>query len=130
MSQAEKTEDKPKARFIGGDAFRKVPLQFPVEFDGKSYDHVTVRRMTVAEMQAYIRKVQEEPDNQGLIETMLDCPPDLLDHLFPDDAEEVDKVVYDFLPRALKEDLEQSLQTGEDTPTSSPQSSDGDGTTS
>jgi hypothetical protein len=125
---SKKDDSAPASRFVGAGAFRVVDLEFPVEFDGKVYDKITVRRMTMREMRAF---VEGAANGDGSIMTPnIDCPLGLLDELDPDDFEKVNKAVEDFLPRALKAAIERAGEAGEPTPPSSPPSSDGGPTSS
>jgi hypothetical protein len=124
---SKKDDSAPASRFVGAGAFRVVDLKYPVEFDGKVYDKITVRRMTMKEMREFVEAVGEGKAAQPPV---TDCPSDLLDHLYPDDYEEVDKAISDFLPRALKEVFARVVEAGEPTPPSSPPNSDGAPTSS
>ena len=89
---------KPAAKFVPGKSRdRVVPLEYPVEFAGKTYDSITVRRMTgneVAEFVANSADVKTLP--------MFDCPKEVIDALDADDSETLMTAVLDFLPRALR----------------------------
>ncbi|PYF05047.1 hypothetical protein BJ122_102273 [Rhodopseudomonas faecalis] len=95
--------DKPRSR--------SIPLEFPVEYDGKRYDQVTVSRMTTAQVADFMAAVHEQGGKAKL--PMYDCPHELLPHLDADDGERVDAAVMDFLPRALREAGASLPQTGD-----------------
>jgi len=121
MSQTDKPAPVAN-KFVGAGAFRVVDLQYPVEFDGKVYEKITVRRMTVAEVREFIREAAENPD--VTMQTMIDVPAGVLEALDYDDFEKVDGTIYDFLPRLLREAYDQSRKAGESTPSSSQTSAD------
>jgi hypothetical protein len=116
------SENAPKARFIGGKAFRVVKLEYPIEYGGKEYREIRLRRMTFLEMKEFIEDAAERDDVRPSI---FDCPMEMLDHLDADDFENVDKAVRDFLPRRLVEVAERIRASGEDMQPSSPQNTDG-----
>lgn len=93
---SDQAETKPIASLVG-ERSKSVPLRWPVQFDGKTYDHVTVRRMTGNEVAAFFKA---EGDAVEL--PMFDCPREVIDALDADDAEDVNRVVLDFLPRSMR----------------------------
>jgi hypothetical protein len=122
-----KDDSAPAPRFVGAGAFRVVTLQFPVKFEGKVYESITVRRITMKEMREFVESASE---GGSATTPNIDCPTGLLDHLDPDDFEEVDKAISDFLPRRLKAAIERAAEIGASTAQSSPESSDGPSTPS
>ena len=88
-------------KFVGDrPRFRTVPLEWPVEYDGKTYSEVSVRRMTAGEVMNFI----EQATNGGSPRLpIFDVPPEVIDALDADDADNVNKAVNDFLPRALRQ---------------------------
>lgn len=75
---------------------KSVPLTWPVEYVGKTYEAITVRRLTGNEVAAFFESVE------GGDFPMFDCPKAVIDALDADDSEAVNKAVLDFLPRALR----------------------------
>lgn len=96
---AETPAAKPAA-VLKGDRSRMIPLRFPVEFDGKEYSSVTVRRLNGTEVAAFYR----EPNADRL--PMFDCPAEVIDALDADDSADVMKAVTDFLPLAMRPAIE------------------------
>lgn len=92
----------PAPKFVdnGRPRFRVVPLEWPIEYDGKTYSEITVRRMTTAEVVAFVDQMREDLKEATL--PMFDVPHAVIDALDPDDADAVNKAVSDFLPRALR----------------------------
>jgi hypothetical protein len=84
-------------KFAGGKSRSKtIVLDWPVEFAGKTYEQITVRRMTGAEVSAWANSAGSESL------PMFDCPQEVVDALDADDAEAVSKAVIDFLPRRMR----------------------------
>lgn len=114
------TVKKEAPRFVGPGASRVVPLRYPVEYAGKVWEAVTIRPMTTKQYVACM----EAMEGGGKFDLgIVDAPEEVLDYLFPDDTEEVNKAIQDFLPRALRTVLEQPATPGGTSPPS-PQSSD------
>lgn len=88
--------EKPVAKVLG-DRTRRVPLEWPVEYDGKVYDAVTVSRMSGEQISAFYAD-----EVSGRL-PMFDCPFEVIDALDADDAMTVQKAVLDFLPRSMRE---------------------------
>jgi len=112
-------------RFAGGKAVKVVPLEYPVEFDGRVWDSVTLKRMTAREVQNFIEAVMAGslPDLP-----IAQAPAELLDALDDDDRQRIEEEVVNFLPARLRaarelgatqsEDLEQPSPDGDDTSSS------------
>ena len=82
------------------ERFEVVMLEWPVEYDGKLYDRVTVRRMSTSEVAAFVEAAIA--DKKAPL-PMLDAPQAVLDELDEDDAVALNKVVEDFLPRSWRD---------------------------
>lgn len=106
--------DKPTPappRFVGGPArSMTIPLEYPVEYDGKVWTEITVRRATAGDVEAFVSAV-----HRGETPTlpMTDAPGPLLDALDADDFSAVNAAINDFLPRALRESGDQPSPTPE-----------------
>lgn len=87
------------------DRFRVVPLDWPIEFDGVTYDKVTVSRMTTAQVAEFT--LAARTDGATAVLPMFDAPQAVIDALDADDADNVNKAVHDFLPRSFR-DMEAS----------------------
>ncbi|MBN9439363.1 phage tail assembly protein [Bosea sp. (in: a-proteobacteria)] len=83
-----------------GDRTREVPLIYPAQFDGVTYEKVTVRRMTQAELTAYIASSEDDA-----VPPMFDIPPEVLAALDPDDSDAVFAAAMELLPRRMKRAL-------------------------
>lgn len=82
---------------IAGERSKTIPLEWPVEYDGKVYSEITVRRMTGREVQEFFKS---KDDAGGL--PMFDCPREVIEALDADDDVTINKAVLDFLPRSLR----------------------------
>lgn len=101
MSEAEAAPAAPPvARIVAVRPRSKVvELDWPIEYDGKTYAQVTVSRMSAQQVSEFITAAKET-GNSHL--PMFDVPHAVIDALDPDDAETVEGVVQSFLPRAFK----------------------------
>lgn len=104
--------DTPMARIVGGpERSKAVPLTWPVEYDGKVYDSIAVRRMTGQEVRDLMQgAVAGELD----FLPMVDCPREVYEALDDDDLAKVDAVIEDFLPLRLRAAVGQTLENGAD----------------
>ena len=93
---------KAPPRIIGDKHFRAVPLEWPIEHDGQVIDKIVVRRMTGAEVSAFVSAMRENPEGARL--SMYDVPHEVIDALDADDYAAIQKAVNDFLPRVLREE--------------------------
>ena len=93
--------------------FRTIKLEWPLNYNGQTYDAVTVHRMTGQEVADFIKASNDEVATARL--PMFDVPVEVIDALDPDDAEQVNKAVEDFLPRALRAATEPSPNSGDTT---------------
>jgi hypothetical protein len=116
-------EDKPEPpQFVGGKPrIRGVPWGWPLRYGDKIYDRITVRRMTTAEVGEFIAAASGK-DMKNTRLPMFDCPPEIIDALDPDDAERINEVIRDFLPRLLRQADEPRQANGGNTSLSSPTS--------
>jgi hypothetical protein len=120
-AEAVSAEAKAPARIEGGPPREvSVTLTWPVKFGDKLYEKITVRRMNVAELAAFIEAAQKNPDVQI---PLFDCPREVIDALDVDDDEKLNEVARDFLPRRLRAAAAQASEVGEGMPQSSPPSS-------
>lgn len=119
---AEATAEVAKPKFVNSkDRFRTVKLEWPIEYDGKVYDSVTVSRMTT-------RQVGEFIEGKGRL-VIFDVPSEVIDELDDDDAVEVNKAVEDFLPRRLRDILASNRNSGAPTSQSPQTESEGSNST-
>lgn len=92
----------PTARIISDKVREKsVPLEYPVEFNGTTYDAVKVRRVSGQQMAAFLDKVRSGID--FVLAPMVDCPAEVWDALDADDQFAIDEAAREFMPRRLKD---------------------------
>lgn len=115
MSEAENGAAPKAARIVSTKEREKVvPLEYPIEFDGKTWEAVTVRRVTGRQIEEYMDAIARK---ERVPPPMIECPLEVYDAMDDDDRLAVDEAVIPFLPRRLRAAAEavQSLQAGEGT---------------
>jgi hypothetical protein len=100
MDEKPTEQPAPTARIVSDKVREKlVPLEYPVEFDGQTYDVIKVRRVSGQQMAAFLDKVRSGAD--FVLAPMVDCPVEVWDALDADDQAAVDEAAREFLPRRL-----------------------------
>jgi len=107
------TVARPAARMVHPG--KDVPLQFPVEFDGKLYDVAHVRVASAKEIRAFMVAASAAEDGELLVPMGVELPQEVWDALSMDDQEAITEVVDAFTPARLKEAFERASKTGEST---------------
>ncbi len=97
----------PSPRFVAAAARSEaVPLEWPVEYDGRIWAEVTVRRPTTAEVAAWSRRVlaarEKGEPTDDIPAPVFDAPEVLLAVLDPDDTDRLEEVARRFLPRRFQ----------------------------
>lgn len=103
------------------ERFRTVPLEWPIEFSGVTYDKITVSRMTTAQVAEFMLSVERDGSYANL--PMYDVPRAVMDALDADDAEKVNDAVLDFLPRRFRDTERSPPDAGANTSASPPPAS-------
>lgn len=95
--------------FLSADARQKVvPLEWPLSFQGRDYEAVVVRRMTVQQIADFAESIKgKAADERVHFPVYFDrdgnaIPTQVLDNLDPDDDDALQKVALDFLPRRFR----------------------------
>lgn len=92
--------EKPVARIVTTLPRKKVvKLTYPVEFDGRLYEVINIRRITGGEVADYTDRLQQR---ERLMPPVVDCPVEVYEAMDADDQFFVDEAAMDFLPRQLK----------------------------
>lgn len=91
---------------------KAVPLEYTVEFDGKTYTEVTLRRATGKQIEDYMDALGR---GERAMPPMMDFPMEVYDAMDDDDRFAVDEAVVPFLPRRLRVAAEPDLHAGEPT---------------
>lgn len=77
---------------------RWVTLSFPVEYDGRIWDRIRVRRISAKELRDYLSAVGEE----FVMPPVVDCSIAIWDAMDADDQADVDEAAIEFMPRRLR----------------------------
>lgn len=100
-------ETTAKPVFLNAAARRRcVALQWPLEYDGRVYAEILVRRLTVGEVAAWVESLKAGGNNAHM-PIYVDAagapiPAAVIDALDDDDGAALDEVVRDFLPRRFR----------------------------
>lgn len=100
IKQEQPAKETPVARIVSPKVREQmVPLEYPVEFDGKTWTEIKVRRVTAGEVDAFMEELAAD---KSIMPPVVECPREVYDAMDDDDRYEVDRVMMDFLPRRLK----------------------------
>lgn len=88
----------------GAKRLKVVPLQWPVEYEGKTWTEITVRRATAGEVANFYESLRSAAQGVKVHFPLYDAPAAVLDALDDDDWAEIEKVTADFLPRRFRAD--------------------------
>ena len=106
------TSEAPRSKFI--------PLEWPVEFDGKVYYQIRVHRVTGKEMREFMEKLRA--GNGAVMPPIIDCPIEVWEGMDADDQMTIDEAAAGFMPKRLK-NLQQavlSLEAAQNAPEATP----------
>ena len=98
--------DAPRPQLlVNGDRQRErtIKLEWPVEYDGRRYDEIVVRRMIGAEVTRLSDLIVAEFDDSDLFALVCDTPAVVIRALDQDDWLAVREAVLSFLPRRFRE---------------------------
>ncbi|EFO32139.1 conserved hypothetical protein [Roseibium sp. TrichSKD4] len=114
---------KPAARFVSKkERSRTVVLEYPVEYDGTVYEELKPGRLSGAEVSEFAEILRGIPDGESyqvqMVAFFCRVPEDVIAALDSDDFLEVSDAASDFLPRKLQMAIEQTSETGANTPAS------------
>lgn len=91
----------PAARIVTEKLMsRIIPLEWPVEFDGKVYYQIRVHRVTGKEMRDFLDVLRS--GTGGAMPPMVDCPVEVWEALDADDQQTIDEAAGEFMPKRLK----------------------------
>ncbi|KQW30744.1 hypothetical protein ASE36_00115 [Rhizobium sp. Root274] len=108
------TKEPPVARIVNpAGRSTVVPLQFPVEFDGKHWESVEIRRCTGKEVQDYLEGMGTAAE--FVLPPVIQCPLAVWHAMDADDQYTVDEAAQAFMPRRLKAAVELLSGTGANT---------------
>lgn len=107
-------KEPPVARIVNPAGRSKVvPLQFPIEFDGKIWDSIEIRRCTGKEVQDYFEAMGNSAE--FVLPPVVQCPLAVWHAMDADDQYLVDEEAQAFMPRRLKAAVELLSGTGANT---------------
>jgi hypothetical protein len=115
--QKEAAGEKPAAKIVATKARSKtVQLEWPIEFDGKIWSEITLRRVTGREVEQFITDLAglEEGGRKPVI-PVIDCPVEVYEALDDDDVYMLERETLPFLPRRLTEAGESTPETTDTT---------------
>lgn len=110
-------KDKPTstARLVGNRSLTKVvKLEYPVEFEGKIYDTLTVRRVKGKDFKVIARLPDSEEEDVALSVLLTGAPEEVIREMDGDDYVALQETIRDFLPRKLRTAVQVS-ETGPNT---------------
>jgi len=102
------SEEKQAPNYVGGKPrIATVPLEWPVEYGGKVYGAITIKRLTTREVAEFMEKLEATEDGRLRWPIFIDgdgvaVPDVVLDALDDDDNMSLQKVLLDFLPRRFR----------------------------
>lgn len=107
MSEIESTPapEAPKAAptFVGGRSrFEVVDLLWPVKYDGRIWDKITVSRLTAKDVAEFMRRLKDAGDDAEVRFPFFDAPDEVLDALDDDDSVRLNEVAARFLPQRFR----------------------------
>lgn len=87
--------------------FKSVPLQWPIEYAGKTYTEVQIVRLTAKEVADWVEGIKGREKEEVRIPIFRDAdglpiPDAVLDGLDDDDRLALDEAALDFLPRRFR----------------------------
>ncbi len=99
----EEIQDVAELEFVDGSHQKSVPLKYPFRLNGREVKVVTVRRLTLGQVDAFIRRAAAASFSTfDIYAEMTGLPAPVLRGLIDEDGNAVVDAAYDFLPRALK----------------------------
>lgn len=103
---------EPVAKIVddGRSRSKEVPIDWPVEFGGKVWKSIKLKRCTVADLTDYLNVVAE---GKKSLPPVLDCPKQVYLALDDDDGFKVDEAMQDFLPKRLRAINDQILEASD-----------------
>lgn len=107
IAPAASPPEPPRFVDVGRPRSRVIPLEWPVDFDGRCWREIVVRRMTTIEVAGLMERMRAQPEREFRF-PMFDDPsgqpvPDaVLDQLDDDDSYALNRAATDFLPRRFR----------------------------
>lgn len=103
VSEVEEAPTVATLEFVNSTHQQQVPLKHPFRWKGEVVDVVTVKRLTLGQVDAFVRRAAKTSFSTfDIYAEMTGLPADVLRGLVDEDGDAVVDVAYDFLPRQLK----------------------------
>lgn len=100
MNEASEPGVNAPARIVGGsDRVETIPLTYPVEFAGRVWSEITLKRLTAADLKAYFETPEAERANDT---PWFDAPREVLAGLDLDDEDRVMDAADRFIPARFR----------------------------
>lgn len=87
--------------FVGAAHSKSVPLKYPFRLEGAVIDQITVRRLTIGELEVLVSGANGL-SYMAVYAVMTGLPVEVLRGLIDEDGDAVTEAAYDFLPRRLR----------------------------
>lgn len=116
--QQEAAAKQPPAppRFVDDkakNASKVIPLEYPIEYDGKVYESLTLRRLRGKDFKRLAR--MEGDEEIALASLLTGAPKEVIEALDGEDFIELQGAVENFLPRKLRDMAAQLSENGQPT---------------
>ncbi len=112
MTDETTQQPAPVARIVSDkERERLVTIEYPVEFDGVTYDAIRIRRVTGKQMAEFFARVRGTDGN--VMPPVVDCPVEVWNAMDADDQFSVDQEAADFMPRRLKQVIAATAPAGD-----------------
>lgn len=99
----EATELAPAKIISPKERSKSVPLDWPVEWNGKTYDEVVIRRITAREVDDFLAAVAAWEEGQPKVMLpVFDVPREVYDAMDDDDRLMLETEALPFMPRRLR----------------------------
>jgi hypothetical protein len=77
-----------------------IPLEWPVDFDGKLWTEIEIRRVSGKEVRVYLDALRTSEGD--ILPPMIDCPIEVWNALDADDQQTIDEAAQGFTPKRLQ----------------------------
>lgn len=95
----------------GRERGKSVPLEWPLTIDGVELTEINLRRLTAGEVAGLQERLETgDGSNEAMIAEFADQPIAVLSALDQDDIATLGDAVWDFLPRRLREGIEEAAE--------------------
>lgn len=101
--EAEELPAVARLEFVNSTHQQEVPLKYPFKWKGQVVAVVTVKRLTLGQVDIFVRRAAKTSFSTfDIYAEMTGLPAEVLRGLVDEDGDAVVDVAYDFLPRQLK----------------------------